>query len=285
MAGIDGLKGDNALDAAVEGIVVLMNRVAAKHTEHGDGNLPLGRLGGHVGIDAAGVVGLIPVAAPEGVAVGAVLVLTVARGGDVVLVAEVRKGVGIDEPRADGRGIAAEDGMELRHIDVHKAFTLIGGVAGGEAYVGMPVPGVAAAPRHAGIADVGLGDFPPCAHLVTAVHGLRQQLLVGRVDEGVVLQQEGAAESLFVQLSELIGGSLEEVVVGEAFVAWLGLTDEIHEVDDAGLLLRNRRLAGREGQDSQQKAYCRKAEKRMAGHVYHGRRKIICYGKEWTMSA
>ena len=97
-AAIDGLQGHYALAVAGKAHVILVDGIASEHPEDGNRYLSLDRLGRHVGVQAAGIISLVPVPSPEGVTVSAILVLAVAGGLDAVFVIHVAKGMGIDEP-------------------------------------------------------------------------------------------------------------------------------------------------------------------------------------------
>ena len=115
----------------------------------------------------------------------------------------------------------------------------------------MPVPRVAPAPFHSCIGNVRLGYLPPGTHLVALSHRLAHQLLVGGVDEGIILQQEGSYEAILVELRELVGSSAVKVLVGKPRIARLCLTHKVHEVDDAGMLVYLALLARDEGYGGQ----------------------------------
>ena len=95
---VDGFQRDHPLQGSAHAVVVLVDRVAAQHAEYGDGDLSLAGLCGHVGVDPAGIISLVPVAAPQRVAVGTYLVFAVARSDDAVFVVHVPERIGVDEP-------------------------------------------------------------------------------------------------------------------------------------------------------------------------------------------
>ena len=90
--------GFHPLQGSAHAVVVLVDRVAAQHAEYGDGDLSLAGLCGHVGVDPAGIISLVPVAAPQRVTVGTYLVFAVARSDDAVFVVHVPERIGVDEP-------------------------------------------------------------------------------------------------------------------------------------------------------------------------------------------
>ena len=95
---IDRLERYYALPFVAQSVVILVYRVAAKHSEDGHRYLSRPGLGRHVGVETAGIVSLVPVSAPQGVAVRAYLVLAVARRFDAVSVVHICKCVRVDVP-------------------------------------------------------------------------------------------------------------------------------------------------------------------------------------------
>ena len=231
---IDRLEGDDPLEVSVQSVVVLKHGVAAQHAEYGNRDLPLNGLCRHVGIQPAGVVSLVPVASPERISVCTILVLAVARGYDVITFVEIVERVCIDEPRPNGGRIGAKDAAELLHIRIHQSLPLLRRVASSESHICMPVPRESSAPFHAGIFHVRLRYLPPCSDLVSFGHGLFQKLLICWHDQSIVLNQESAVETIFIQLAELVGCSLEEVFVCEFLAPRLYATNEVDEIDDTG---------------------------------------------------
>lgn len=230
--GIDGFEGFDRLNVGAQSVVVLVDGVASQHAEDGDRNLHRLVLGRHVGVLPAGIVGSRPVAAPERVAVGADLVLHVAGGFDAVFFVHVGQRAGIEEPAAHHPGIGAENVFEIFHVDIDQLFPFGRRVAGGEAYVRMPVPRETAPPGESGPFDVGLGDLPPGSGFVPPAGRLFQQFGVAGLHEGIVLQQEGAPEPVAVHQFHLACGGFVEHVFGDLRKAGLAEPDEVDDVDD-----------------------------------------------------
>ena len=93
--------------------IVLIYGVRTQHPEQRHGELCGFRLGGEEHIGTAGIVALAIIATPEGIAVCAVLLFTIAESISTVLVGNVAGGVGIEEPGTEYFGVIAEDFFEF----------------------------------------------------------------------------------------------------------------------------------------------------------------------------
>src|ERR1700760_1153738 len=95
---VNGFERGNTLAGVAEAVVILSYRVAAQHTEDRDRDLAGCILRRHVRIDLAWIISLIPIAAPHGVAIGAILVFTIGRCYDMIFLIQIIKGVCIYKP-------------------------------------------------------------------------------------------------------------------------------------------------------------------------------------------
>ena len=254
---IDGFQGDDALDRPAHAGFILIDGIASQHPEDGKVDAALGGLGRHVSVLPAGIIGAVPVTSPEGISVRTHLVPAVARGFDTVFVAQVGQRSGLDEPGSDGFRPASEDFLELVHIDIDQMLPFRLGIANRKAYVRVPVPRIASPPTIAGGLDVRLRDFPPGADFAAPLHLFLHQGLVGRVDQGVVLQQVRSRKPLAPKVFRLGKDRLVEDLFGYFIVTGFRVADEIDDVDDARTVLGSplRRLAARQkgGDDGQWK--------------------------------
>ena len=140
----------------------------------------------------------MPIATPEGIAIGTLLVFTIATGLDTIFLAHIDKCMGINEPRADTMGIFSEDLAELFHKDIHQSLAFLRRIAYGESLVGMPIPRITPTPLVSGSFDVWLGDFPPSAYFTSMSHLFFHHSLVTAVYQGIVLQEPCTLESITV---------------------------------------------------------------------------------------
>ena len=226
---IDRLERYYALPFVAQSVVILIYRVAAQHPEDGHRYLFFGCLGRHVCVESAGIVGLIPVSSPQSVAVCAYLVLAVARRFYAILVVHICQCVSVDEPRAHRFGVISEYLLELLHIDIHQTLSLFLGVACAESYVCVRHPRIFATPFQSRRLNLRLSELPPCAYLRTFFQLCLQQILVQRIDECVVFEQECCRKIVTVYQLHLPANRLVELTVG-VFHAVVGLTYEVDDV-------------------------------------------------------
>jgi hypothetical protein len=78
-----------------------------------------------------------------------------------------------------------------------------------------------------------LRDFPPGTDFASPLHLFLHQGLVGRVDQGVVLQQVCPRKSLAPNIFRLGTDRLVEDLFGYFVVTGFRVADEIDDVDDA----------------------------------------------------
>ena len=107
----------------------------------------------------------------------------------------------------------------------------------------MPVPRETASPCHSGRLHMRLGDLPPGADLAATGLFLFQQLLVWRIDKGVILKKICPYQILGPQVLRLGDNSLIQNIFQRLRRSWLSVTDEIDDVDDPGSVCYLARLA------------------------------------------
>jgi hypothetical protein len=76
-----------------------------------------------------------------------------------------------------------------------------------------------------------LSDFPPGTYFMSLLDSFLEQFLIGRIDEGVILDEEGSFEAEFVELVKFILCGIEKIFLGIILrPSRFKLTDEVDEV-------------------------------------------------------
>ena len=230
---VHGLKGDHPLAGirAIVGIhaeIVLTDLVGAEHTEQRRGQLLLRTLRRHEYVGRAWVIRLSVVAAPEGIAVGAVLLFAVAQRVHVVFARHVADGVGIKEPRAEHARILPEHLLEFAEEFVDHRLALRLGISDREAAVAVPVPRPAAGPWNTARVGQLLHDLVPDTELIPRGIEGTEQIREFRQQKRVVLKEKRGAQVVFVDEPDLLPHDPQQI----DRLARLYGTDEVDNVDD-----------------------------------------------------
>jgi len=209
--GADRFERDDPLAVAADSGVVLIERVAAEHPEDRNRNLFALALRRKIGVALRRVVGVRPVAAPERVAVGSVLVFAVAGGGDAVSAVEIVEQMRVEEPAPHRIGFTAEEFDEFLHEDVGELFAFLRRVADGEADIGVPVPRPAAAPFDSGGLGHLLNHLEPDAGFVLFRHLPLEEFDERPLDQRVVLKQPGGGQRVLFRQRHLLPHRFKEI--------------------------------------------------------------------------
>ena len=230
---INGLQRLHPLNRFPDSAVVLIDRITAQHPEDRNIDLPLLCLSGHIRIHLAGIVGLIPITAPQGISVSSDLIAAVAGGNYRVVVGHILQRMRIDKPRPHGSRIRPEDLFKLTHVRVDQDLPFLSGITRREAHIGVPVPRILSPPLHTGRFDMGLGNLPPSAYFTSGRNRLAHQFLIARIDQCVVLQQERSPQIIFFHQLELRSRCLIEVVIRNIHRSRFRLPDKIDDIHDS----------------------------------------------------
>ncbi len=219
---------NDTLPVAAESAVVLADGIASQHPEYRHGDLVSGTLCRHIGVKSARVISLVPVPSPEGVSIGAVLILAICGCDNIVFPVQVFEGMCINKPGSHRLRIIAENGKEIAHVNIRKPFTFFRSIPCCKSDVCMPVPGIASPPGQPGFLRHGLRDFPPGANFKQSCRKIFKKLLVARVDQGIVLKKKSSSKIVLLHQLNLPYYRLIQHLLRNFCIPWF---QEPYEVD------------------------------------------------------
>jgi len=96
----------------------------------------------------------------------------------------------------------------------------------------VPIPGITAAPFHPGVLHQRLGDFPPCPDFEGFGGKAFEQGLVAGIEQGIILEQEGAAQAVLLHNFDLFDDRIIQHLLGNPLVARFAQAYKIDDIDN-----------------------------------------------------